>query len=184
MGVEIDWSKAPEGATHYLPEIKSWHPCWVKRESGNWYTMIADGFDTSWDVDGDFEEAKHYIIPRPTAWAGEGLPPVGARVVLDDSQHTVFADYQEMIGVEVEVLAAFKSPAGFDMIACAFPDGLCGCFRAEMARTREQIAAEEREKAITELAAELAGHWSAEAVATQRDMAAYLYDAGYRKVTP
>lgn len=49
-------------------------------------------------------------------------------------------------------------------------------------RTPEQIAAEEREKAIEALAVELAGHWSSEAVSLQRETAAYLHDIGYRRV--
>lgn len=58
---------------------------------------------------------------------------------------------------------------------------ICCCFRASMVRTPEQAAAEKRDEAINDLAADLGGHWSEEAVAPQRSLAAYLHDIGYRK---
>ena len=34
---EIDWSKAPDDATHYSPETCDWLPCWVKQEGTAWF---------------------------------------------------------------------------------------------------------------------------------------------------
>lgn len=124
-----------------------------------------------------FTEIDQAKVPEPSGWTGEGLPPVGIKVVLDDSEYEIFNVYKEMIGVEVLMLASFKSPAGFDMIACALPDGLCGAFRAEMAKpvpTPEQIAAEDLEKGVEEIRRLIAGLACEQA-------ANVLYDAGYRK---
>lgn len=148
---DIDWSKAPEGATHYMPETESSHAVWVMVSGNTRLAWLASG-DSSWEIDRSLEEDREYLIPRPAPqWNGEGLPPVDTSVLLDDARFPVFDDYQEMIGVPVVVTAVFKSPTGVDMIACALPGGLCGCFRAVMAhpiKTPAQIAAEERDAAI------------------------------------
>ena len=178
---EIDWSKAPKGATHWTPERDVICP-FLREDAGVWFWWS----DSSWvPLYGEgWEYQLRGIVKRPdlAAWNGAGLPPVGAKVILSDANHDVFEPYKEMIGVEVTVVASFASPAGFDMIACALPDGLCGCFRADMARpirTPEQIAAEERERAISEMLRiytdGAAGHCGGIAA---------LYDAGYRRQEP
>lgn len=176
--MEIDWSKAPADATHWEPASLSLIASWMKLSDGRWFYWPTHdlGIPKCWGVvGGDIPDSRvERMIPRPVEavaeWDGEGLPPVGARVLLDDSQHTVFDDYREMIGVPVTVTAAFESPTGIDMIACALPDGLCGCFRADMARpirTPEQIAADESLAEIERLYAE--------------GGPAAVFDAGYRK---
>lgn len=181
----IDWSKAPEGATHWEPEGEC---------PASWMRKIDTGFEIGWEYWGRVSNkwVSHAVssarfatfIPRPDTaqpWTGEGLPPVGRKVILDDSEHGVFRDYQEMIGVEVAVLASFKSTTGVGMIVCALPDGLCGCFRAEMARpirTPEQIAADEREAAC-EAMLEIAK--SSRPDPDVYEAIGALYDAGYRK---
>lgn len=127
--------------------------------------------------------AEEVRMIDPLPWSGDGLPPVGTTVVLDDECFPVFDDYRAMIGVPVVVTAAFKSPTGVDMIACALPGGLCGCFRADMAhpiKTPAQIAAEEREAAAVELAGILSGH-DQHITVLDIEMAKYLYDIGYRR---
>lgn len=180
--MNIDWSKAPDGATHYGHENSDYHACWYIVEENRLAAMHANskGASFAWrDIDHeDRNEIIPRLIPRPATWGGEGLPPVGCTVTLSDDGFRVFDAYRAMLGVDVTVVAAFKSPTGFDMIACAIPDGLCGCFRADMARpvkTPEQIAAEEREKELEAMfkiyrdAGEFRAGLSA------------LYDAGYRK---
>lgn len=47
---EIDWSKAPEGATHFGvddPE-NMWFACWHKKIDGEWYGWLANQPD-QWD---------------------------------------------------------------------------------------------------------------------------------------
>ena len=77
--VEIDWSKAPEGATHYAPTDDD--------ESTSWMMKVGDRAWCFWDDNGCFWESVDYsdvaddvpeYILRPTKseWA-DGLPPVG-----------------------------------------------------------------------------------------------------------
>lgn len=68
---QIDWSKAPEGATHYLPETDRYRACWAKEG----YSMRC-GTQDAWISD-ELDSVRHLMIPRPTVWNGEGLPPVG-----------------------------------------------------------------------------------------------------------
>lgn len=176
------WKGAPEGATGYLPESGDWYAVWVKEAGNIFFTWLASG-DTEWDEDDTFDEVVKCLVRRPITqpWSGDGLPPVGASVVLDDECFPVFDDYRAMIGVPVVVTAAFKSPTGVDMIACALPGGLCGCFRADMARptkTPAQIAAEEREAGIQKmlLAVNPVGHLPG----YMYQIVSCLYDAGLR----
>lgn len=68
---EIDWSKAPEGATHYLPGTQlPWY-----RSDGQQVWMRWDGF--SWGLIDPSNAAKKFMIKRTEEWNGKGLPPVG-----------------------------------------------------------------------------------------------------------
>jgi len=83
---DIDWSKAPEGATHYVENSIC---VWGKRIGDDWYYF--NPIDGSWkhlQSDGDNRikrsPSNMPVIPRPTSqptdnpeWDGEGLPPVG-----------------------------------------------------------------------------------------------------------
>lgn len=48
MEKKIDWSKAPEGATHFGPDNHSWFAAWYKKVDGKWYGWL-DQDDTQWD---------------------------------------------------------------------------------------------------------------------------------------
>lgn len=72
----IDWSKAPEGATHY--RVGANFP-WHNFNSKSFYSDIIKGWMPYGRHD-HFERAMAGAIPRPTEqpqWNGEGLPPVG-----------------------------------------------------------------------------------------------------------
>ena len=60
--MNIDWSKAPEGATHYLPDSPEDYECWVK----DGYSMLV-GKQTTWrsdpSVSRDIRLGK--ALPRP-----------------------------------------------------------------------------------------------------------------------
>lgn len=78
---DIDWSKAPEGATHaYVHGDEK--ITWYKDIKKNSYSFRRDSRDT-WTVyeDKGVENRPvwHPLIPRPTPWQGpqDGLPPVG-----------------------------------------------------------------------------------------------------------
>lgn len=75
--MSIDWSKAPEGATHwdpvdcnYLRQLGEIAQCWHEREHG-WTCK-------GWQYPDDLSIMPR-LIKRP-AWSGEGLPPVGLKV--------------------------------------------------------------------------------------------------------
>ncbi|WP_313397093.1 hypothetical protein [Stutzerimonas nitrititolerans] len=176
MGVEIDWSKAPEGTVGALvakpdnvhfPEVSfvAWAKrvgCGIRAVSSEDYRALH-GIADSWD-----------FVERPAEpWTGEGLPPVGMECEVKNDINDGWDRVDEVLAhttIKGAVVAVFKRD---DRVFYSPADA----FRA--LRTPEQIAAEEREKAIDEIATILDGLWSSE-----REAAGFLYDAGYRKVTP
>lgn len=169
MSIEIDWSKAPEGTTH------------TNRNNTQWFDFSSDPakswFQGAWARNGyAFEDydTPGELIERPAAWNGEGLPPVGTVC-----EHFGTADHTDWI--EVQVIghghARFHDVAFFEYLAgtkgYTVSYSTANNFRA--LRTAEQIAAEERKKAINELCAN-SSH------SERRKWAAWAYDKlGYRK---
>lgn len=161
---EIDWSKAPEGATHYFSAADEWY-------------MVGDmdhamAWAGRWIVATMYSYRKDRMIPRPTtpSWSGEGLPPVGvACEVCHDGQwyETTIIGIDQDDGSHV-----FKTHGDYDTPY----DGFVSASSFRPIRTPEQIAADEREAAIKEI-----GDMIASVGPTFRDQAARLYDAGYRK---
>lgn len=134
--------------------------------------------------------ADHVSVPANPAWNGEGLPPVGAVCEFAGGTHCPEDPFDKDLkeGMKVTIIAHFKC-GDFTLAAFTFdpenPDrGMVqveqanfGCFRP--IRTPEQIAAEEREKAIRQMIDDtniLTG-----IMRDRRIMAGQLYDAGYRK---
>lgn len=94
MQPKIDFSKAPEGATHYARNNDHEDFTWYKKHDG-WMLLDACGWMTSagYNNRGDWSELKE--IPKQP-WNGEGLPPVGTVCdMLDDKNFFV----------EVEIIA-------------------------------------------------------------------------------
>jgi hypothetical protein len=66
-----NWTKAPEGTTHYLYENSNYHACWVKiLPNGDVYAQRSPGTEKSreigWIFEADkFSEGNSIIIPRP-----------------------------------------------------------------------------------------------------------------------
>ena len=164
---EIDWSKAPEGATHYCTRNRLFY----KFDGAGRGQCTSKGaiWGSCGDIDG-YEPAE--LTPRPPspAWNGEGLPPVGEYIEW-------FSPIYGWLGGRV---------VGHDgnVIVVVHNDGYTGCHPHEIRpiRTPEQIAAEEREKAVDALCYEIIMHYgypkNAEAY---RALATKLHDAGYRK---
>lgn len=148
---QVDWSKAPEGATHYIPAM---HFPWCKGGAGIW--EFWNGSD--WQSCEPSRVALASMIERPSTWNGEGLPPVGAVCEFAGGtrcQEDPF-DPDLMEGMEVTIIAHFKdgdsdvaaftfNPRNLSRGNAVVEQGMHGCFRP--IRTPEQIAAEEREKA-------------------------------------
>lgn len=176
---EIDWSKAPEGATHYTK-----HP----RASSKWLRMHDDG-RSFWDGDQwrrytlEDVAAEHFALAVPRPWTGTGLPPVGT---MCEACWTSPEEYYQ-VGVLAHddgkaVCRWLTGPGAGELFESE--DGILAAFtdphpKFRPLRTPEQIAAEERERAISEMLRiytdGAAGHCGGIAA---------LYDAGYRRQEP
>ena len=99
---EIDWSKAPEGATHCAPEGLSREPrvCWYRRHEDRWEYFSPNRRE--WRRSANGQEFHDRLIPRPTQWRGpeDGLPPVGT--VCEARHHGGWA--------ECEIIAHVRAP--------------------------------------------------------------------------
>lgn len=64
----IDWSKAPEGTTHYQPDDGSeWDASWIKKGDGDRLEgWLDDGIYISWGYAGLYSEKKNFLIERPS----------------------------------------------------------------------------------------------------------------------
>ena len=194
MSSTIDWSKAPEGATHY---VEGSGAPWEKRDGDVWYFFRERYHDwvrlSGVDMHGDrrIEVSKLTIIERPTSdptpWQGEGLPPVGTVCEFhglypkDDEWHkdlepgtqvTVIAHYDNA----GTLVAAFTfGQPGINMaVDCAVE----GWFRP--IKSAEQIAAEERIDAVNKMCRQFM--LVSQPEVPWRDLFNQMYDAGYRKV--
>ncbi|WP_241361068.1 hypothetical protein [Pseudomonas aeruginosa] len=168
--MSIDWSKAPEGCIGAFARIignqRTAFFVFSKRPSDY---MSREGYE------GEGENGPYHVfsdywewIDKP--WDGQGLPPVG----------TVCEVKHRDIGrVRCEIVAHKSFSCGGLTHAIAWIDentldqsqGL----RFRQLRTPEQIAAEEREKAVGDMAMSIQG------VPYQYPTLYALFDAGYRR---
>ncbi|HGP0289702.1 TPA: hypothetical protein ACLEZY_001087 [Pseudomonas aeruginosa] len=168
--MSIDWSCAPAEATHYCigDDLNPWR----KIVGTTVYALNRK----KWVMWSSFNEGymPAYYAPIPLeTWDGQGLPPVGTVCEYNNLEpHPVNTDLKwspvHIVAHDTqggEVFAVFSSLSGYH------GDRRPGCFRP--IRTPEQIAAEEREKAIEEMC-------FAEETLTVKQAKA-LYDAGYRR---
>jgi hypothetical protein len=162
---DIDWSKAPEGATHYGKNDNDWY----KRDGNGWHWYCLS--EDSWELVFFTEQySTSRLIPRPIEWKGpqDGLPPVGIKVDCyrsgsDWLRGTVVAHVQ----------GAHRKRAIFQGDIDEWWSGAEGDFRP---------IETERDKAIAEMAGEITLCLTgSEEIVTYT--CAKLYDAGYRKET-
>ncbi|MBA6427026.1 hypothetical protein [Pseudomonas aeruginosa] len=168
--MSIDWSKAPEGTTHYhiAEDINPW-----RKIEG---TVAYEHYRGKWLRVNSFNEGcmPGYYVPIPQeSWDGQGLPPVG----------TVCEVKHRDIGwVRCEIVAHKSFSCGGLTHAIAWIDentldqsqGL----RFRQLRTPEQIAAEERRKSILHLANLLI---DSRGQCNEYSQAEAIFDAGYRR---
>lgn len=176
---EIDWSKAPEGYPIWMEYLSEALEADAARRlnGGEWVVDKGDRYETTrgtfWSKPSEGYYKTHEC---PAPWNGEGLPPVG----------TICEVENDVLGgwVRVDKVLAHSAVGGsevavfqrVDMISYA----LAGSFRP--IRTPEQIAAEEREKAVAEMTEVLRNQLGT----SYRDDLARLYcfilhDAGYQQ---
>lgn len=173
--MNIDWSKAPEDATHagnspYEKGVITWFKGVSDPASRNYF--MNEGSMNTWAVASENLSAWH-LIERPKkqdAWDVEGLPPVLAKCEVDHGGGH-FWDIVTIIAHHGEK-AIYEDPHGNHQYLW----GLAGNFRP--IKTAEQVAAEEREAAITDIALIFGKDPARIAI---REKAGVLYDAGYRK---
>ncbi|ANI04197.1 hypothetical protein A210_16580 [Pseudomonas putida SJTE-1] len=185
---DINWAGCPE-ATHFDPVDQNF-----LREVGE--ALLLFNIKRGWTVPLHtayglhVEECNRPLIKRPE-WNGEGLPPVGTVCEFAGFNPEETLPSDPVVGDRVTVIAHFKS-GSIDVAAFTFfapPEfeylqvgqGAHGCFRP--IRTPEQIAEEEREKAITQILHVMLGHDQASIHedTVQALCAKRVYDAGYRK---
>ena len=175
----VDWSKAPEGATHYAPRWEDncmYRPVFwrvVGNRGVEAWAINADGTMQHHDAPGWISSDRSRLIPRPTApqWNGEGLPPVGATV-----EYKGFRDHWK----QGSYVGQFR---GQIVIGCHESGvvGICESAEIRPIRTPEQIAAEEREKAIKAMVDVLQVSDNLSGTA-EYIVCGILHDAGYRKL--
>ncbi|HFH4112901.1 TPA: hypothetical protein ACGJ6O_003071 [Pseudomonas aeruginosa] len=173
--MSIDWNTAPEGATHWEPAGLEFHEGWMKKEGNGWFFW---GLDAEWKYGGDVSaEREATFEARPQeAWDGQGLPPVGieAEVIWDGAD---IAYFRAKILAHDEDRVVFRwcegeSKGQYGSYA-VLNFGILPTFRP--LRTPEQSAAEEREKAVGDMAMSIQG------VPYQYPTLYALFDAGYRR---
>jgi hypothetical protein len=163
---DIDWSKAPEGATHCDPAIC----CWYMRSNTGWLYFDRGIWSVSYIDHRIVDPCTVGLIARPIEWKGpqDGLPPVGMEVDCyrsgsDWLRGTVVAYVQ----------GAYGKRAIFQGDIDEWWSGAEGDFRP---------IETERDKAIAEMAGEITLCLTgSEEIVTYT--CAKLYDAGYRKET-
>lgn len=171
MESKIDWSKAPEGASHY---VIGWG--FFKLDLAGWF--ICDDGEKVWRKT-PYQSPDNFswwgnAVERPSpAWSGEGLPPVGMPVEWHSDNQTGWQ--------EVAVLAYHEDDAWIQRKdSTSIIVGNPSNFRP--IRTPEQIAAELTDQAIKEIAGIICRDGAFDIDDPEvTESAVALYDAGYRK---
>ena len=142
---EIDWSKAPEGATHHMAESITDYECWLKKQGAKWLYMRMNG--QAWMKAVIDDDSLRTITERPSpAWSGEGLPPAGVECL---ARFSMAAAGIDRISAEMKISPVWYGKKHVVYLHdgeeyTAFLDG--AQFRP--IRTPEQIAKDERAAAF------------------------------------
>lgn len=167
--VEELFRDAPADATHYAAH------CHYKLDGDTWMVHISgDEWDKSESMyNGQIKQSDIVARLQPKPWSGpeDGLPPVGIKVDYMGDHCTVVAHVIER-GQKGAILQGnedwfYGTEATIDPI-----------------KTPEQLAAEERERAVHDLASEIGGYYGDEhsdCSLGQKRLAAYLHDKGFKR---
>ncbi|MCD5994189.1 hypothetical protein KDX38_10830 [Pseudomonas sp. CDFA 602] len=176
--MKIDWSKAPEWAVaHGLHAFGGTiQEVWIGEQV---YLGLNGPAAFGYGGGDGFEAHNHtraqfsYETSRPKEWTGEGPPPAGTECEL---QHSTWSEnhWEKRKVLYLGDAYLITASPGDDEERCSHTKEI----KFRPLRTAEQIAAEEREKAVKQMQKDCACYANA-------DLFADLYDAGYRKqVTP
>lgn len=175
--MNIDWSKAPEDATHAGTTAGNQIPVFYKDILDDGYSYHYDD-NEGWRTWGEGEPYCKPLIERPKkqdAWDGEGLPPVNCLCETFDEDANCWVKVEIYAHTELmgETHACAKN--GTDMFY-----GLAREFRP--IKTAEKLAEEEKVAAIAEMQSVVMSA-SGCTVSTISECLAIvaLYEAGYRK---
>lgn len=159
----IDWASMPEWVAA------------VAKTSGGQEVLVRKG-EPDWRYAGlqDIQRRPE----EPQEWNGEGLPPVGTvcEAFWPTDTKPDWLKFEVLFVGDVHCIARANGrelhypKSHFDLEGVKF----------RQIRTPEQIAAEEREKALVEMA----GLRSVGHMPTFEEACAIIYDAGYRKQDP
>jgi len=197
---DMDWSKAPEGTTHYGPPTENYFGNWFQAHLCGWSIF----YENRWVNVGEIQKERFdSLVFRPTQWgpyttveaapqpwSGEdgSLPPVGLKCETLWSSTTgeygtaLILAHDENRAVYRLTSGERKGEYGSDVQHTNFGEHL-PIFRP--IRTAEQIAAEERMSCAKEFHTLVCpeGKWH-KLNEDARESWASIYDAGYRKVQP
>ncbi|MCV0108788.1 hypothetical protein KUC42_08540 [Pseudomonas aeruginosa] len=160
--MSIDWSKAPEGCIGAFARIISKTAFFVFSKRPSDYSS-REGYEGVGE-DGPYHVFSEYWEWIDKPWDGQGLPPVG---ITCESWRSGVRRIVKILGHGDEYI--FVREDDGREILLSIGDGR----EFRPLRTPEQIAAEEREKAIEEM-------FFAEETLTVKQAKA-LYEAGYRR---
>jgi hypothetical protein len=160
-----DWSKAPNGCTHYGPDTDDWGNAWYMLVGGEFLHWWQDSWEKEPCMDA---ERISQLIPRPVQWRGpqDGLPPVGMEI-----EAKVWAGWEG--GTVVAIV-------NDGHIAFAIVQHT-NCWNPYAARELRPIQSD-RDRAIEELIdlVSAQGFVSKDGTASKA-IAQMVYDAGFRK---
>lgn len=143
----IDWSKAPEGTTHFRRQGAGYVSHWLKPG----HFCVTDFESEGWK-EGDVACSMFVAIARPVEWNGEGLPPVGTvcEWLMDLTWKVVEIRYLS----KHTILASLVDDDGDDPEFALCPEDQ----EFRPVRTAEQIEAEERENTIKSMISVIKHH--------------------------
>lgn len=185
-GVDSVWQSSCDNEIYFDADVPPFYTSLNAEDSGTQGAVITQA---KWQAAVDALNA-----PKVVEWAKGSLPPIGS--VVEWGGCTFAAeDPQEKdlhVGDQVTIIAHLKD-GGFEIAAFTFNPGIHnpargsvwvnqganGCFRPR--RTAEQVAAEEREKAINEMVFGVCGCEPDGGNTTAFMICGFIYDAGYRK---
>lgn len=150
----------------------------MRLDGGIWYWWPADdafSCPKKWHASLNQHMVKSEgFIARPTSWTGEGLPPVGTELEAGfacEEFETWHKGVCVAVGEDPEGREEFCVVKFGTKLAMYTDEGR----RMRPIRTPEQVAADERTRAIDELV---------KVTCINRGEAGRIYDAGYRKQAP
>ncbi|EMI4495041.1 hypothetical protein V6599_003994 [Pseudomonas aeruginosa] len=163
--MSIDWSKAPEGCIGAFARIISKTAFFVFSKRPSDYSS-REGYEGEGE-DGPYHVFSEYWEWIDKPWDGQGLPPVGTVCEWHGPDGWVYTESNVVAYTDDGLFICMQKPGCRPVV-----QRIDNCeFRP--IRTPEQIAAEEREKAIEEMC-------FAEETLTVKQAKA-LYEAGYRR---